>query len=31
MSATTFQTEFLGCKVSQTDMQGVRERLLAGG
>ena len=27
----TFSVEFLGCKISQTDMQGVRERLLAGG
>lgn len=28
---TTFSVEFLGCKVSQTDAQAVRERLLAGG
>ena len=27
----SFSVEFLGCKISQTDMQGVRERLLAGG
>jgi threonylcarbamoyladenosine tRNA methylthiotransferase MtaB len=27
----TFSVEFLGCKISQTDAQGVRERLLAGG
>jgi threonylcarbamoyladenosine tRNA methylthiotransferase MtaB len=27
----TFSVEFLGCKISQTDMQLVRERLLAGG
>jgi threonylcarbamoyladenosine tRNA methylthiotransferase MtaB len=27
----SFSVEFLGCKVSQTDAQGVRERLLAGG
>ena len=28
---TTFSVRFLGCKVSQTDAQAVRERLLAGG
>ena len=28
---TTFSLEFLGCKVSQTDAQAVRERLRAGG
>ena len=28
---TTFATEFLGCKVSMTDAQGVRERLAADG
>ena len=28
---TTFSVEFLGCKISQTDAQAVRERLLAGG
>ena len=27
----SFSVEFLGCKISQTDVQGVRERLLAGG
>jgi threonylcarbamoyladenosine tRNA methylthiotransferase MtaB len=27
----TFSVEFLGCKISHTDVQGVRERLLAGG
>ena len=27
----TFSVEFLGCKVSYTDAQAVRERLLAGG
>jgi threonylcarbamoyladenosine tRNA methylthiotransferase MtaB len=27
----SFSVEFLGCKISQTDIQGVRERLLAGG
>jgi threonylcarbamoyladenosine tRNA methylthiotransferase MtaB len=27
----TFSTEFLGCKVSYTDAQAVRDRLLAGG
>jgi len=27
----SFSVEFLGCKISQTDMQGVRERLAAGG
>ncbi|HEU4448916.1 MAG TPA: MiaB/RimO family radical SAM methylthiotransferase [Gaiellaceae bacterium] len=27
----TFTVEFLGCKVSQTDMQEIRERLVAGG
>ena len=27
----TFSVRFLGCKVSQTDAQGVRERLLADG
>jgi threonylcarbamoyladenosine tRNA methylthiotransferase MtaB len=27
----TFSTRFLGCKVSQTDVQGIRERLLADG
>jgi threonylcarbamoyladenosine tRNA methylthiotransferase MtaB len=27
----SFSVEFLGCKISQTDSQGVRERLLAGG
>lgn len=27
MSGTTFSAEFLGCKVSQTDLQGLRERL----
>ncbi|MDX6513294.1 MAG: threonylcarbamoyladenosine tRNA methylthiotransferase MtaB [Gaiellaceae bacterium] len=27
----TFSTRFLGCKVSHTDLQDVRERLLAGG
>jgi threonylcarbamoyladenosine tRNA methylthiotransferase MtaB len=27
----SFSVEFLGCKISQTDAQGVRERLLAGG
>jgi threonylcarbamoyladenosine tRNA methylthiotransferase MtaB len=29
--AVSFSVEFLGCKISQTDVQGVRERLLAGG
>ena len=28
---TTFSTEFLGCKVSMTDAQQVRERLAADG
>ena len=28
---TTFAVEFLGCKVSLTDAQEVRERLAAGG
>ena len=28
---TTFSVEFLGCKVSQTDAQGLRERLAAVG
>jgi threonylcarbamoyladenosine tRNA methylthiotransferase MtaB len=28
---TTFTTRFLGCKVSQTDVQEIRERLLADG
>ena len=28
---TTFATEFLGCKVSMTDAQQVRERLAADG
>ena len=28
---TSFATEFLGCKVSMTDAQGVRERLAADG
>ena len=27
----SFSTEFLGCKISHSDVQGVRERLLAGG
>ena len=27
----SFSVEFLGCKISHTDVQGVRERLLAGG
>ena len=27
----SFSVEFLGCKISQTDVQGVRERLIAGG
>ena len=27
----SFSVEFLGCKISHTDAQGVRERLLAGG
>ena len=27
----SFSVEFLGCKISQTDAQGVRERLIAGG
>ncbi|MGI9116532.1 MAG: MiaB/RimO family radical SAM methylthiotransferase [Gaiellales bacterium] len=27
MEASTFSTEFLGCKVSHTDLQGLRERL----
>jgi threonylcarbamoyladenosine tRNA methylthiotransferase MtaB len=27
----TFSVEFLGCKISHTDAQGVRERLLGGG
>ena len=27
----TFSVEFLGCKISHTDVQGVRDRLLAGG
>ena len=27
----TFSVDFLGCKVSYTDAQAVRERLLAGG
>jgi threonylcarbamoyladenosine tRNA methylthiotransferase MtaB len=27
----TFSVEFLGCKISHADMQGIRERLLAGG
>ena len=27
----TFSVEFLGCKISQTDAQAVRERLVAGG
>jgi threonylcarbamoyladenosine tRNA methylthiotransferase MtaB len=26
-----FSVEFLGCKISHTDVQGVRERLLSGG
>ena len=30
-AAVSFSVEFLGCKISQTDVQGVRERLLAGG
>lgn len=29
--ATTFSTEFLGCKVSHTDLQGLRERLADAG
>ena len=28
---TTFSTEFLGCKVSRTDLQGLRERLAEEG
>jgi threonylcarbamoyladenosine tRNA methylthiotransferase MtaB len=28
---TTFATEFLGCKVSMTDVQQVREQLAADG
>ncbi len=31
MSATSFQTEFLGCKVALTDSQLIRERLLDEG
>ena len=31
MDATTFSTEFLGCKVSHTDLQGLRERLADEG
>ncbi len=31
MDATTFSTEFLGCKVSHTDLQGLRERLADAG
>jgi threonylcarbamoyladenosine tRNA methylthiotransferase MtaB len=31
MSATTFQTEFLGCKVALADAQLIRERLLDDG
>ncbi len=31
MSATTFSAEFLGCKVSHTDLQGLRERLADEG
>ena len=27
----TFSTRFLGCKVSQTDVQAIRERLIADG
>ena len=27
----SFSVEFLGCKISHTDVQGIRERLLAGG
>ena len=27
----SFSLEFLGCKISHTDVQGIRERLLAGG
>jgi threonylcarbamoyladenosine tRNA methylthiotransferase MtaB len=27
----TFSSRFLGCKISHTDAQGVRERLIAGG
>jgi threonylcarbamoyladenosine tRNA methylthiotransferase MtaB len=28
---STFSTRFLGCKISHTDVQGIRERLLADG
>ena len=31
MIATSYSTEFLGCRVSQTDQQGLRERLAASG
>ena len=31
MPVTTFSVRFLGCKVSHTDAQEVRERLLADG